>query len=159
MESSRIKELIDKYFEGNTSVEEERQLNALIKGKQLPKEYSYLIPLFDFYEEERNKKPELKFSPGITIAGIKHSRSLRYIWMAAAACILLLLGIFILQNRAPEQVVYAYINGIPVTDEQLAIEETKKALSLISTNLNQGTTGLNYLSEINKTKQLITKNQ
>ncbi|MDZ7772761.1 MAG: HEAT repeat domain-containing protein [Balneolaceae bacterium] len=120
MSTERIKQLLDKYAEGESTLEEERELRGLLAREDLPGELRAWRDLFDYYGEAGRavREPSLdplaridfgeegcetagiSFLPGLTEHGLR--RSLR----AAAAVILLLAGFAggLLVNRtgAPE---------------------------------------------------------
>jgi len=62
--------------------------------------------------------------------------------------------LFMLSNPQ-DQIVYAYVNGKPITDKQEAIAYSKQAMNTLSSNLNKGTSGLNYMEKLNKPADLL----
>jgi hypothetical protein len=74
-----------------------------------------------------------------------------------AAAVLILIGAYLFLQKPYEPVAYAYINGIPITDKEMAIEETEKALTLVSEKLNQSTADLSHLSKLTDIKEIFTK--
>ena len=55
-----------------------------------------------------------------------------------------------MQDSKIEKPVYAYINGKPVENQQLAYKEAQKALMMVSKNLNEGSKNVKHLSELDK---------
>ena len=82
----------------------------------------------------------------------------RLVFLAIAASIALLISVFIFQHKQPEEQIYAYVNGVPVENKDMAIAEAQKALMLISKNLNEGTQSLNHLKEFNKAEEILRTN-
>jgi hypothetical protein len=82
--SDEVKMLLDKYFEGNTSLWEEQYLRDYFSSKTIDKELIEYAPLFQYFKTERAKKSRRNhFYTGNIMV-----RSL----IGAAACVLLLLG-------------------------------------------------------------------
>ena len=84
-----------------------------------------------------------------------HKRIFSLISGIAASLVLALSLTFILKTNNPP-VVYAYINGKPITNKQVAMQYSKEALTNISTQFNKGTRGLKYINKINKPVELLT---
>ncbi len=154
MDYKRIKDLLDQYFEGNTSVAEETELREFFNNEeQIPAELEYGRALFSFLKEEKiitHKKAINSKKP--------RYRVLLYISGIAAS---LFLGIFLtFMNTEPEnEIIYAYINGKPITDKNIAAKYSKQALLAVSQNLDHGTKNLDYLSKLNKIETLIKNKQ
>ncbi|GHV57404.1 hypothetical protein FACS1894182_06140 [Bacteroidia bacterium] len=124
---TNIQELIDKYFEGLTSLKEEETLREYFRGRDIPEEWKAYQPLFRYFSEERQKTEKKQRIP----------RSIR-LWMsvAAAACVLLFFGLK-LTSPAPNHLsAYSmmYIDGKKYTDIELIQVEALKALENLSEN-------------------------
>jgi hypothetical protein len=155
MDYNEIATLLDKYFEGNTSLAEEKILKEYFTQTQnVAPELLYAKDMFAHFEKELNVKYVKPTDTKGRILNIKNFIRLSSI----AASIVVLLGIaFLLTQKPSEEIVYAYINGKPITNKDLAMLQTKKALFLISDNLNQGTKELHQISKFNEIEQQITK--
>lgn len=55
-----IEELIERYFEGETSAEEEKSLRSFFAAREVPEHLSAYIPLFAYFDEEIRSKEESK---------------------------------------------------------------------------------------------------
>jgi hypothetical protein len=139
---TRIEELLDKYWEAETTPEEEKDLrNLLLESEGFEKEKALFKALGKFKTEEplHLSLPESKV------------RKLNPTWMSWAASVAILIGSFwgwrvYEQNKA----------------EKEAYEEVMKALSLIQTNLAKGQEQmepLNDLKYLNTTNQLFQLNK
>ena len=51
MDSKAMQQLLDKYWEGDTSLEEERQLKAFFQQEELPAEFRPFQGLFQYFKE------------------------------------------------------------------------------------------------------------
>ena len=154
MEFKNLELLLHKYFEGNTSLDEEQQIKEFFKNnKELPEKLLKTKAMFEFFQNEKEKQLEYQFSPG---KSKKTSiKKLYYQVSGIAASILILISIFIYTDNSEEQKIYAYINGKPIMNEQVAKMEAKRALLLVSSNFNQGTENLKHLSTFSKAETII----
>ena len=124
----KIDELLDKYFEGETSCEEERELRRFFTEEEVPEHLQTYRPLFAYLNREATSMAE----PTEEIpAQRKPFRLYRtfYAVSGIAAGLLLLLGvakiIFPLSD-VPEN--YVVIDGQRYTDEKLVEAKALEAL-------------------------------
>lgn len=155
MEHSQIKELLNKYFEGNTTLEEEAMLRDYFSDAgAIHRDFEYARDLFVHWTE--SSQMEYK---GDSI--VKNGRALRnkrrvgWLAVAASVCLLVVAGLF---WPVEQQTVYAYIDGKPVTDKEIALAEMKKALGQVSQEFNRGTSELQRISKFNEMEGRIFKN-
>ena len=125
---SEITKLLNKYFEGNTSLQEEQKLRDYFSSKTVDKEFSKYATLFQYIKTERKEESTTNHFQYRTII----MRSL----IGAAACVLLVLG-FIL---TPERVsvvedefgctgTYVRIEGTCYNDLKLVFSHAAQAIS------------------------------
>jgi hypothetical protein len=126
-----IDDLLNKYFEGETSGEEERRLRAFFASDNVPRRLAIYKPMFAYFDDEIRKKQEkpVKSNPATR-------RYILYVLSAAAACLVLLLGIkYFLPGPDPclcsEN--YVVINGRCYTDMQKIKEFAFDALQEVAT--------------------------
>ena len=144
MESKVIDELVQKYLEAETSLQEEARLKEYFgSGKVAPHLQEY-VPLFSYFEISREEHY------GGTM-NFKKKRKSVYSWVAVAASIVIVAGLFFQQ---PDD-----INEFgSYEDPELALEKTKETLQMVSQLMNTGTEDLVYLQEFNNAKNKIQKN-
>ncbi len=135
---SQIKELKQKYWEGNTSVEEERLLKKHF-NKQTPSGMEDLF--FAELEKQKSKNSTTSFS-------IPQNKT-KILWQlsSAAATIIVLIALAIGFNK------YNYNNEYIVNNPNEAYEISRQALLLVSSNLNKGKTYTTKIDKINNYKQ------
>jgi hypothetical protein len=140
---SRIKSLLEKYWQGDTSVEEEKRIKDYFKNNpdQTP-EGLY----FEKIKSDKSSFPQKSFEhPG---------RKINRVWLSAAAAVFILLislpFIFNNQKQQPDQ--------FAVDDPAKALEITRTSLQMVSNGLNKGKTYSNELVKFNEAKSII-KNQ
>lgn len=113
-----IEELLNKYFEGETSCEEERKLRRFFTQGRVPEHLQAYRPMFTFFEEE-SKRPK-------THAPLR--RRLLYAFSGIAAGVLIALAIDGLNRHfgaEPEN--YVIIDGKCYTDARLIHEQAREA--------------------------------
>ena len=133
--NQRINELLNKYWEAVSSLEEEKELKELLLSAEgYADEKALFLDLKDFSIEEPNLKMPAK------VVSIK-SR----IWMSWAASVAILIG-SVYGWRAYEQ----------KQAEQQAYMEVMQAFALIQTNLSRGQEKMNVMNDL---KYLNTTNQ
>jgi hypothetical protein len=161
MEKNQIHRLLEKYFEGNTTLDEEKSLHGFFAEEGVDK-YPEWLPLKKQFELFRAGK-ELSFDTAHLDSGLfrlieeyeiqqtppaGRRNLVRFMIAACITIAVVLSGIFIFrsQNR---QIRDTY------SDPQLAYAETQKALLFVSQKMNQGMKPLNHITKINSgTEQL-----
>lgn len=130
---SPIEKLIEKYWTGETTRDEEKQIKKHFKtSPALSKESDY----FRFLKKEREVKLDKK---------IKAPSRRRWVSAAATITIGLITALLVLQESGKDP--YA------INDPEKALEETRKALMMIGSGLNEGHSYAMELTKINKAKE------
>ena len=142
MESGKIEKLLDKYFEATTTVAEEKELHEYFTGEDVAPHLAKFSPLFNYLSHAK----EERFTRQVPL----RSRRSMYRWMSVAAVAVLALGIYFGND--------GYQNYQEQKEAEYAYNETRKALSLLASNLDRGTEKVAYLNEFEQTKQKIYKN-
>ncbi|NMH28144.1 hypothetical protein [Flavobacterium silvaticum] len=149
MESHEIKSLLEKYMDAMTSVEEEKSLADYFRNNAVSPEFEEYKSMFGYFEDQRSVVPEKNFR-------ISDTKKRRRTWIPAAAAAVLLLGVGIYgwQNQTPPQT-----SELGTFDDpEVALRETRKALDLLSSKVNTGMESVNYLNEYEQSKNVIFKN-
>ena len=95
--------LIEKYYEGKTSVAEEKVLRAYLSGKNVPPQFEAEKAILGYFASEKKKK-----TTHLVPNALK--------WVASAAAVAaIFLGI--LFTHQPSATSYAYVNGKKITDK------------------------------------------
>ncbi len=141
MNSHRIENLLEKYFDGNTSLEDEKILKDFFQRESIPPHLVSLKDTFNYFSEEKTKDEldetfDQKILSKIDHFEISHKRQSRrrFIYYASgiAASILIIVNIFTNIDSFSSKLKDTFDNP------QLAYEETRKALLLVSGTLNKG---------------------
>ncbi len=157
MELVEIKVLLEKYYEATTSLDEEKTLRRFLKDYH--GNDSQLVEakqMFLFFGKESEDAVTIDFESVINKETSSKTRRLYGFASAIAASLIIGLSLLFLLKTSNPPVIYAYVNGQAITDKEQAIQYSKQALSTISTNLNKGTSGLNYMNKMNKPLELLT---
>ena len=158
MEYKELEILLDNYFEGNTNLEEEQQIREFFRtNSDLPETLLGTKAMFELFQREAEKQTELSLIQIVNRQSAKsiNQRKIYYLISGIAASIILLISILTYSDNFEEQKIYAYINGKPIMNEQVAKMEAKRALLLVSSNFNHGTKNLNHLSNFSKAEALV----
>lgn len=130
-----IKQLLDKYLDGETSSAEERALRGYFtnKGNNIPEEWMPYRALFTYIAEERADEGETAETIDINVnkAGKSHRRGWIYAATTAAAAILIAV-VMISLPRSNDN--YAVIDGKVYTNKKVVEDEALKALQMVSSD-------------------------
>ena len=143
MELHKIELLLEKYFQGETSIAEEKELRAYFASSDVAQHLEQYRPMFSFFTHEKNHKSKQQVP-------LKSNK--RYAgWLSIAASVVVLLGIAFAWDQNQETDLGTYDNP------EAAFRETQKALSLLSGNVNKGIESVQYVQEYENSKNLIFK--
>ncbi|MFY0685600.1 MAG: hypothetical protein JXQ90_00470 [Cyclobacteriaceae bacterium] len=135
---SRIEELKSKYWEGNTSQDEELEIIQYYQqNPSLTHEGKYFATLSKMKVSKRSFQ-----HPG---------KSQQRTWLSIAATITvgIIVAALVIQDANKHQ-------QFMVEDPQEAYEITKKALMMVSSSMNEGATYTSEIKKINKAEDIIT---
>lgn len=149
MESHKIETLLDKYFDGETTLAQERELHDYFSSQDVAQHLEQYRSMFGYFVKEREQRFDgtLPLQPG---------KRKVVAWLSVAASVVVLLGVgtFAYQNlgsqSAPEDL-GTYDNP------ELAMKETQKALDLLSGHFNKGVESVSYINEYEQSKDLVFK--
>ena len=137
MKSSKIDKLLEKYFNAETTMQEEITLREFFtNNKNLHPRFMQYQMLFRYFNDEKCVTNE-------TYIKVKKEK---WKWVAmVAASILLLFS------------VYGDYQNDNLTQSKLAFAQTKSAINLLSMNVNKSAGAIKYLNEYETTKNKIFK--
>jgi len=141
MELQNIKNLIERYFDGTTSIREEQKLKTYFSSNKIAPELEKYRGLFSYFSKEQQEENtrEIVINP----------KTRFNFWIAASVVVTLGLGIVLLQPKDSDLGTF--------DDPEIALQETQKALRLVSENINKGKEKMGYLQEFENTKKTIFK--
>lgn len=132
MEQSRIRELLELYFEAQTTTEQERQLAIYFAtAEDIPADllpYKAMFAAFDCAREVKSSQKVKVSQPRwkMLLGGVS----------AATAVAALLLGVFFwAEQPKAEPSFICYINGVQVEDREVAMAETQHIFDSMSKDI------------------------
>lgn len=147
MEFDRMEALLEKYFEGETSIAEEKELRDYFSSSDVAPHLEQYRPLFAYFI----KAKEQKLATSVSLVTKKSKKVL----LSIAASVAVLIGVG----------TYTYFNTADMVNEseelgtydnpQEAFDATQKALAMLSENVNVGVEGVQYLQVYEVTKEKV----
>lgn len=147
MDYNTAKTLLDRYFTGTSSLEEEAQLRTYFQQDDVPAELEPYRPLFQFFTQAGQQQTSTDFTERLeSLRDIKQNREvrkLRPLWyrIAVAALVVLALAAWMLMSTAPpenKQTAAIDWSQYEPKDEEEAIRITTAALQKTSSSLRRG---------------------
>lgn len=143
-----MNELLEKYWEGDTSLQEEQELRDYFKSDRVAHEHEIYKGLFHSFEVEK-REDVVGFDAFAKVNSLQHqnTRFNRKTWtgIAVAASITLMVAVGSgLYSNTESQDLGTYENP------EEAYEATVAALELVSHKFNKGAQNLNPVTQINK---------
>jgi hypothetical protein len=158
MDSKQIEQLLEKYWNCETSLEEERALRDYFRG-QVPENLNDVASLFRYFESQQQKEIS---SPGFDAQVKQQIRkhrpkgkaiNLAFALRIAAGLVVVMVASYFVRQEVrksyPSEVADTY------SDPQLALEETKKALLMLSKGFNKAQKEAGKLKVFNEAEQKI----
>jgi hypothetical protein len=161
MDSSRIEELLKRYWNCETSLEEENELRTFFQGKNIPEQLRETAGLFQYFESQKKKSSNDAAFDNQVILNVKTVRSktvkLLYNSMRIAAGIaVLMVAIWFMRDEIKGTTTTAQVEDT-YDDPKLAFEETKKALLIISKSFQSAESKAKKINLFNEAQQEISK--
>jgi hypothetical protein len=160
MSVETINKLVQKYFDGDTSLEEEQALKAYFSGDKIDEKLVKYAPIFHFLKVEKTVKISDELAAKIESISVEKQPKMTVVktdfyWLKLAASLtLLLIGTWSIAKQFRMNNNTQYVNNQPInpvkrkarviildetTDPKLAFAEVEKALLLVSKNMKKGT--------------------
>ena len=162
MDSKHLEQLLEKYWNCESSLEEEQELHAYFGGQGVPDSLKETAELFRYFETEKKKSLDGSFDKVVT-KEIKQRHSGKIISMVSWTNMArIAAGLFVVAAATyfiREEVRKAYPEEIVVTDTysdpKVAFEETKKALMMISKGFGKAKSEAGKIKMFNEAEQKI----
>ena len=136
MDSNKIDELLNKYWNCETSLEEEQQLHEYFRGRNIPEQLKETATLFRYFDEHKKKTLNDTAFDAEVMEKVKAPKNGKMVKLfnnsmriAAGVAVLVVATWFVrdeIRKADPQASEDTY------DDPKLALEETKKALLMIS---------------------------
>ncbi len=162
MDSKEIGQLLEKYWNCETSLEDEQVLRNYFNGPNVPDQLKDAAELFRFFEAERKRALDSNFENEVMRSVKKTERKAKVVSMVrwtqvariAAGIFVMVAATYFVRNevmksREQAQVVDTF------SDPKEALEETKKALMMISKSFGKAKEGAGKINMFNEAEQKI----
>ena len=150
MELHKIEELLEKYFDGETSIAEESQLQSYFASNDVAQHLEQYKPLFGYFSIAKQESFKQQIAP-LPVEDNKR----RSAWLSVAASVVVLLGagtFAYFSQTSQKEDLGTY------DDPEIALRETQKALSLLSAQVNKGVESVQYIEEYDEAKDRVFTN-
>lgn len=141
----RIEDLLDAYFEGETTVQQEQELRDYFSGADIAPHLELYVPMFNAFVSAQGEK----FTGTIDLPQEKR----RLYWIPVAASIAVIIGAFAFfggsLNNNNDYGTYQ--------DADVAALKAKQAIVMMSNFMNKGTDQLKVIDEFSKTTKEYVK--
>lgn len=140
MESNKIEQLLEKYLNAETTLQEEATLkDYFTNGLVAPHLKEYQL-LFGYFAESKSEK----FTKTIQLKTKKSN----WKWLLLAASVVLLFSVY---------TGYEYDQSVKKAEAKIAYQDTQKAFELLTKNFNKGTAAIGYLGKFETTTNKVFK--
>lgn len=156
MDLIKAKEALESYYEGETSLQQELELRQFLLNYQgNDTDFMQAKKMFEVLTQNKTITSSIEMDQ---ITEPVKARIIRWVRLTAAAAAVLIIPIVLTvwMKSAPQPVVYAYVDGKPITSKEQAIKETQLAMLALSGNMAKGTEPLKQIQIINKPVELLT---
>ena len=160
MDSERIEQLLEKYWNAETSLEEEQELHQFFQGNDVPEKLKETAVLFRYFEEEKSRTLNENFDAAVT-KQIKQRHGGKIISMTnwfqiarvAAGIAVVVAAVYLIGHevRKPNEMTDTE------SDPKLAFEQTKKALLMISKNFGKAQQEASKINLLNEAEEKIQR--
>ena len=148
MELDKIEIILEKYFDGKTSIAEEKELKDYFTSSNVAQHLEQYQPLFGYFSQAKQEQYK-------AVVPLKTEKRIIASWISIAAAVVVLLGVgtltYMNYNVKKSQDYGTY------DDPEVAFRETQKALALISEHVNTGIESVGYINEYEQSKNKIFK--
>lgn len=139
--------ILEKYFEGETSVEEEQRLKTYFNSGEVLDSHKEYGPLFNYYSKAQTEVLE----KSISLHKAKTLHILRRTMIGIAAGLAILLGsVFVMDTYRDQQGANEVALSIEEAEAEEALETTIEALAYLGVHLNKGTESLEQIKKLQR---------
>jgi hypothetical protein len=162
MDYKHIEELLEKYWNGETSLDEEQQLKAFFRSDDVPASMKTTADLFRFFEAERSNAVEENFDRSVAkqlrqrrggkvVAMMSFARVARI----AAGIAVVVASVYFVREEVRKAYPEEMMLEDTYDDPRVAFEETKKALMMISKSFGKAKSEAEKIKMFNEAEKKI----
>lgn len=147
MDLDRIEKLLNSYFEGNTTLEQENELKSYFSGKEVAPHLSGYTALFKAFNQAKKEVSSVKFNTALLQEKTIKKQN-KWVGIAATIAVLAVLAGFMFSNKQTTQ---------KEKEAIAAYKQTKEALQTLSQKFNQGAETLVAINKFTTAKNKVLK--
>ena len=165
MDFNKIEQLLKKYWEGSSSLEEEQELRDFFDGDDVPEQWKGEQALFNYYQLASSNTNKVIPTDNEIISLIESSDKkkskiiklvpFRQFLRIAAVILVLITTVYVVREEYENNKTVLKPMTDTFEDPKEAFEETKKALLLLSKNLGKGKTQVNKIKVFNEAENTV----
>lgn len=152
MELDKIENILEKYFEGETTIAEEKELKEYFSSPNVAQHLEQYKPMFGYFSQAKEQKSTYEIP--------LQTKKRNVAWLSIAASTVILLGIGTYYFASEQNTTTAVASQTELgtyDDPEEALKATQKALALLSNNVNVGIESVQYIGEYEQSKNKIFK--
>jgi len=157
MDSKKIEELLEKYWNCETSLEEEKQLRDYFQARDVPQHLKEPAALFRYFESQKNRSLQDRAFDSEVTRNITTGKTRRLLYntmrIAAGVAVLIIAGWFVRKEIHKTDTTMVAVDTYD--DPKQAFEETKKALLMISSSFGKAEEQAKKINLFNEAQQEI----
>lgn len=144
MDWNKIEQLIEAYYDAETTVDQEKELRDALLREDCPEGLLIEAQMMNLFEQEANVHTDNLNYELANQSSIKRIQPLIYRYSGAAVAAIFFFVFFFKPNpTCNDETALAVINNQIICDETVAKQQIEDALQLVSVKLNQSTSKLN----------------
>jgi hypothetical protein len=137
-----ITKLLDLYDDGETTLEQERDLKSYFASESYDRDFEPYALLFSYFETESKTISQVELD-------VESPKPNKFLWLNIAASIVVVIGaVWFFTYYEKQQ---------DMQEARIAFEKTQNALNFLSFNMNEGLEKLEYIEVFNTQKNKIIK--
>lgn len=149
MALDRIEQLVEKYFEAQTSIAEENELKVYFSSSNVAQHLQQYQDVFGYFKIEKKQQFNTKLPLETNMLN-----KATWLTIAASVTVFLCVSMFLYLNNKQDAIPSEYGT---YENPEVAFKETQKALALLSKHVNTGIESVNYITEYETSKNKIFK--
>ncbi len=139
MNEQKIQELLQRYFDGETSLSEEKELQRYFAQKDIPDSLLVYRPMFAFFAEEKS----------VDIPKREQSKKIHLSWWAISGIAAAGVALILFFGRPEPLNTYTYlVDGQRVYDESAMIEAAENKLQLMAASMQRAQAGIQTFEKL-----------
>lgn len=157
IETDAVRVLLEKYFNGETTLQEESTLRKYFSQSVIEPEFKQYAPLFNYFSHEQEEVKKPVFNLKLRRHAAPRKMLFRSFSLSAAAAIAIFAYIM---WPVPQRGVEMMVGGEKINNEQLAISKVDVHLKKISTMMSligKNTNSMKKLNTVEKSLSIINK--